>query len=216
MPREVLSISLVMAVALAVPLGSCKRGPNVKSLNTFDEDGISFSYPKNWKISRDSKLGSTGGARLVMVEGASDEVAIITALPQYGGGMSLPQYVDTMASGRTKEAKKMFKIGSVETVSSGESTRSPIFSTFGEKKLEGLGEEFSIAVLGHPVPHRANYFLIDGEGSRTFLVAQAPKERFAAAEPGFAVVFSSLRVVLSASRERAVGAPTEARARPER
>lgn len=147
----------------------------------YEKDGLSFSYPDNWRVTEDTIL--EGATRYLTLEDADNSVFIIT-LPEAGYTMDLDEYSGNFIDVLKKEVPfgEVVGEGSVEInrIIQGES-------------LKGVRKNFSIKLLGEKVPHTTDFFSVT-QGDRQALIAvQSPDEDLKAADPEFEVIFNSLK-----------------------
>ena len=167
----------VLAVWTVLLLGlvGCEKTADISSPVKYEKDNISFSYPKNWKVTEDVVQQEV---RYLFVESPGDAmfVAQIYAKPD---AVSLSEFVEWFSS----HSKEEIPIGNISESS---------FSDIEETAFSpGIKESFSVSVLGGKVPHIREYYIRESSKKVAFLIAQAATEDLGKVEPGFNLILSS-------------------------
>jgi hypothetical protein len=147
----------------------------------YRKDGLSFSYPDNWRITEDTIIDQ--GIRHVNIED-SDNSLFIVQIMSFEMTVDLEEYADTFV----KDIAAKIPVGNISGVTSEVTNRS-----ISGRNYDGVRRRYSMSLLGETVSHTVDFFLIESENSRTLLTIQAPDEDRKAAEPEFKVISDSLK-----------------------
>lgn len=168
-------IALIFLLAL---LSGCDNTPDIANPLSYSKDGITFSYPGNWRV---SDSGGTESTRYVIAEGPGDILFIAQIYPR-----DEAVELDEFAEWFSEEAGNNMPIGKADSTSF-----SAINQHFGEKRLTGVREEVSMVLLGVKVPHVREYYAEPSSDQVVFMVGQAPREDWTAVEPGLSLIIST-------------------------
>ena len=180
-------VTLVLVALLAA--AGCERRPDLEHPKRFDEGGVGFAYPGNWKVTAETSAEGavtirsisleTPGAALVMIE--EFKPAIRVELREFLE--KLLHHMNKFAAGKTRG------LVTVENLSSEPVQR----HLLGETRA-GLRYRFRMAALGERVPHTFEGYSVALADRTLVLVAQAPDEDLHRVEAGFARIFESVEV----------------------
>ena len=146
--------------------------------------GISFEYPKNWRITEDSV---TPEIHYLFVETPGDALVILQSYPT-GEADDLTAFSKEFSESATTEAP----IGKIA-----KSTFSNIPDAGG---YGWIVEDFEINLLGESVPHRRLYGSKEIGERLVFLILQAATEDYSKAEAGFQLIRDTLRDIPKAEQ----------------
>jgi len=148
---------------------------------TYVENGLSFVYADNWRVTEDEILEN--GVRYVNIED-KDNTLFIVSLFTVDDSMDLDEYAENIKATLPSEVP----IGKISEV-----TSLPVNRVIAGNNLEGIRHRFSMKLLGQDIPHTQDVFQIVGKEYAPMIVIQAPDEDWAAAEKEFQVIFDSLK-----------------------
>ena len=184
-------ISLCFAVAVCFVSASCqivekiinpvKKERKIITTKVYEKNGLSFSYPDNWKVTEDSILEE--GSRYINVEDADDSLLIITL---FGADsyVDLNEYVENFE----KNLSANIPVGKIIHGTMGETSR-----VIKGQNYNGKRYKYSISLAGENMPHTTDFFSIDGEKLNGVIMIQAPDEDWKATEKEFQVIFDSIK-----------------------
>ncbi len=165
---------LIMALLL---LSACERNARTDNPKSYNNAGIEFEYPGNWKVTEDSQQA---GFRYLSVETPGDAIVIIQIYPTKDA-LEINEFAQWFA----QAFKEEIPFGTISA------------SKFSQvKKLEGyenLTEQFSIILLGEDIPHTRIYIRKPIDNRVCLMVAQAADEDHSKVIRGFEQVFTSFR-----------------------
>ena len=144
---------------------------------SYDNAGIAFDYPGNWKISDD---GTEPQNRYVMVETPGEAITIVTLVPAEEAA-DLDGYSRVFSD----EARKNTPVGDVSA--------STFSKVTGAEDKQAQTENFTISLAGESLPHTRHYRRVASDKSVCFVLAQAADEDMDKAKPGFDLIFSTLK-----------------------
>ncbi|CAN5270217.1 hypothetical protein BH11PSE11_BH11PSE11_28180 [soil metagenome] len=180
MQRTFISRALGLAGALSVlmfMLPGCEVAADVSAPAKYDANGISFAYPKNWKITQDEKFDQI---HQITVESPGAAVFIATVAP----GQTYESLADfaTAFAKAAEAAVPMGMLGKTERIKSEDSPENRI------------AEKFSMSIAGVEVPHLREYRLLNAKARSAYLVSQTADEDRAMTSPGFALMQKSFAI----------------------
>ena len=143
----------------------------------YNEENISFSYPKNWTYSGDvtKKVVSA-----IIVESPKDAMCtiLIYAKPQRE---SFSDYVKKMSLGFNK----------TRYVNKSKSTFSKILK---EKNFSVIEEKFIASILGIEVPYSRKYFRVESDKRVVYLITHTAVEDLKIVQPGYQLIIDTFSV----------------------
>jgi len=171
---------ILLVLPLLVLFAGCgEPEANVSRPNTHLSGGITFDYPKNWKVTEDSVSPEV---HYLFVESPGDALVIFQSFPA-----DEADALSTFSRAFSKMAAEEVSIGKI------------VGSTFSDMPeadgYEGIGEDFKIVLLGESVPYQRLYGSKVIGDRQVMLKFQVPTEDFSRAEPGFDLIRTSLRSV---------------------
>jgi hypothetical protein len=165
----------------------------------YRKDDLTFAHFSNWKITEDNiTTEAVGNVRFISIEGPSDSILMATRFP-VEVVTTLEEYADYIQKGMSQEAKDL--TGGVEIVKMGEAKTTSSETQIAGALRHGLRREFDIKVLGVPVPHRAEYYLIENNEEKWFIVVQSPKEDWDGLQVGFKTILDSISIKPATAKE---------------
>jgi len=159
-------------------LFGCERVADISSPIKYENEGISFSYPRNWKVTEDVRRQDF---RYIFIESPGDAIFIVQIYSR-NDAVSFNEFVRWFSS----QSKKETPVGKME-----DNTFSTVEKTTHGEGVKGVKENFSMTLLGTQVPHIREYYTIDSNDEVAFLVGQAATEDLSKTEPGFDLILSS-------------------------
>ena len=167
--------SIFLALALGLSLGCGEPGAQVGKPKLYSKDGVTFSYPGNWKVAEDSHQP---GFRYIIVETPGDAILGIHIYPE-ALAMGLKEYAQWYAD----DTSKALPIGRITT------------SAFAPTRMSGefemIKEEFSISLLGETIPHTRHFRRKQTGSEVCYLTSQAASGDYLKASPGFDQIVNS-------------------------
>lgn len=168
------SLTLVILSLLA---GCGEQQADLISTKSHQSGSISFSYPGNWKITEDSTVVEIQN---LFVETPGEALVILQSYP-----VDIADNLTTFSQSFSFSAADETLIGDVS-----ESTFTDLSNKSGFVWIE---EEFHMTLFGETIPHRRLFGAKDIRSQRIFLVMQSASEDYAKVEPGYKLIWSSLR-----------------------
>lgn len=159
-------------------LSGCEKAADISVPASYAKESLSFSYPQNWKITEDVKQQRT---RYIFVESPGNAILIAMTYSK-DDSVSLEEFAKRFSS----QNKEELSVGKME-----QSTFSPIEKTIHGKEMKGIGESFSMTILGEQVPHIREYYTVNSNSEVAYLVTQTATEDLSKTKPGFELVLSS-------------------------
>jgi hypothetical protein len=179
------ALRLGLAVGLVALTACSERAADVDHPRTFDEGGLAFSYPGNWKV----EVTRHDRVRTINVESPGN--AIITMIEaQPAIAMDAAHYAKVMTDSMQKAVAG--KTGGVVEISV--PPPAPATRTLFGAKTRGLRYHFTLTALGQPVPHGADAWAANLPDRSLFVWAQAADDDVAKVAAGLEQVVGSLRL----------------------
>ena len=172
---------LLGVISLVLILASCEKKADISAPNIYDEQGITFSYPGNWKISSNA---SNSDVRYIILESPGDAIFIIqiysreTALP-------LNAYAKWFAEQAKKETPLADRIIG---------TFSDLTEKLNTLETGAIREAFQVKLMGQKIPHRAEYYRLEKNNQVAFLISHSSTEALEKVAPGFMLIIQSFTI----------------------
>jgi len=186
-------VKTVVLLFVALTLG-CEAKPDISRPLSYDDEGVTFKYPGNWKVTDDSRQTVEGlEFATIVVESPGSALATISVF--YGGSdldITAESFSKDAEEARVSELNDM--LGAAKPLASMSKTkvsREP--SRAKASTEEQIVHTFSISVLGESVAHRGEFHRVVGEKSLAVTYFQVPDEDRAKVDPGFALIYDTLR-----------------------
>lgn len=177
-----------VALFSALISAACQFAPVTKQ--EYRQGNLAFTHFSNWKITADETTKeAVGDVRLITVEGPNDTIFIATGFPS-DVATTLEEYAELLHKESNEGAKEV--TGGFEVVKMEDAATKPVAAQIAGETRNGLVREFDAKVLGMPVPHRVEYYMVEAGAERWFVVAQASKEDWEKSKNGFQTIFDSL------------------------
>lgn len=183
MRRAVVPLALLGFLAAA----ACERRPDLAHPRRFDEGGLAFAYPGNWKAK--TEAAATGTTRSITVESPGSGLVMIEefkpAIPIEPGKFldELLGQMKRITAGRTRGFVTIAGLAS-----------RPVERRILGAPRAGLRYTFRMAVLGEQVPHtQEGYSVVLPDRTLVFVLQVADEDR-RLVEAGFAKILDSVAV----------------------
>ncbi len=170
--------TLFITLFLLLTLSACERKPDLESPKQYDDYGISFEYPGNWKISDD---GKNGDVRYLIVNSTGDAVFMIHTF-NTPKAPKLESFAKTLSSSIAKE----MPFGEMKTESMKPANKA-------DEEI-WVKEKLSVTLLGQNLPHIREYRTVKNMKKTAFLTSQTSKDNQATVESGFKLIIQSFSV----------------------
>lgn len=168
-------VNLLLLVSLLF-VGCGEPAAKIDKPKTFDKDGLSFSYPSNWKVEEDSHELA---ARYVSIETGGD--ANTTILVFHESEQTLQEFADEIGAS-LKEGLPI--TGRVSEAHS---------KTVQGKKFDGIKDLITASVLGDPLEFTAEFYLLEQGKQKLYFMSMVATEDLAQVQPGFDLILGSLK-----------------------
>lgn len=159
-------------------LPGCEEKPDIENPIRYEKDGISFSYPGNWKVTEDE---ANYDIRYLFVESTGNALLTLQIIPT-DMDFSLSEHAVNFSQSAADNIQ-------TERIDEGQFTE--IQSTENHSSWDGIKEEFSIYLPGQKVPHIRKYYHQVLDKSHVVMIYQASEEDFQTVEPGFDFILQS-------------------------
>jgi hypothetical protein len=175
---------LAAAFALAI---ACERPADLRHTKRFDEQGLAFDYPGNWRVSSHRQPVKSASMRTITIESPGHAFVILNEFTP-ALDVSLENFAKRTIEGMQREIKKK----SLRLFEMPPPTREPTGHQLLGRSQGGVRYRFTIEAPNAKVPHTADGFSVKGI-DRTILVwMQSPDKDRAQAAPGFDRILDSL------------------------
>jgi hypothetical protein len=172
--KNMIYISCLVFVSLWL-VGCGERSAEIDNPRAYNNAGLEFEYPRNWKVTEDIQQGEL---RYLFVESPGNALLII-------------QIVSADDALDIQDFAKSFTQSAKEETPIGNFTGSVFGSVNKSGGYEILTEQLSIALLGEKIPHTRTYRRKPVANRVCFIIAQVADEDLLKVTKGFELVFSS-------------------------
>ena len=157
--------------------GCFEQTAKISEPKGYDSNQISFEYPQNWEITEDTY---TPIWHNIFLETPGDALVICQSFRS-----DLAEDLDTFAKSFSENARTETPIGKFSN---------SVFKTMRkETDHEWIYEQFDLSFFGEVVPHQRIYGTKKIADRQVFLIFQVANEDFSKAEPGFKLIWNTLR-----------------------
>jgi hypothetical protein len=178
------------ALLASAVCAACLSAPVVKQ---YQKDGIRFSYYSNWKIAKDAPVNGRADAKIINVEGPNHAVIILICMPP-STTQTLEQFASALAKNRDEAIEAKLTFGGVKTAEVSKGTSRPTTGRVAGRDRAGILQEFSLDLLGQPVPHQAWYYVVEGTKYKTMVLSQVSTEKADQTRAGSELILSTLTI----------------------
>jgi len=161
--------------ALLFTLAACS---SPRTVDTYDKNGLRFSYPSNWMVTTDMRIPGNERVREVVVSGPDHALLLLFCFPE-ATNVSLESFAASAAKGRAGVVKAPF-------------TARAVTARIAGQEAPGIEQAFDLEILGQRLPHRASYYLVHVPGFKVLVGAQAAQQHLATVRPSWQKVFDTL------------------------
>ena len=186
-------IYVVLAAGLSALVISCEPKADLENIQGFSVDGISFSLPGNWSVTRDETTVQDGEIRHIYVESPGDALVILLEYTP-GVDLTVDEFAAEYMRNVDEEAKDVFSIGPIQPIAASGGTRARIEDPIAGALSEGVEISFGISVLGEVVPHKCRIFKHETNHSDVFIISQVAEEDWYLVSEGFRLIGKTLEV----------------------
>lgn len=172
--RTLLIIMTVLSLAFPT---LAEPSPALKNPQLYNQKGLSFSHPGNWKVTEDS---ADEGIRTIFVEDEGDAIYAIQIFEKGVASADLQEFARAFSSTAAKELPNGMTVSP--------SKFQKITGVVNGQSLNGIGEKFAIIYLGVETPHVREYYLVKSDTHSSFLTSQVAAEDEKEANPAFALM----------------------------
>ena len=119
------SIYVVLVAGLSALVISCEPRADLENIQAFSADGISFSLPGNWSVTRDETTVQGREIRLIYVESPGDALFMLL---EYTPGVDLTadEFAAEYMRNFDEEVKDILSIGPIQPIAVSDGTRARI------------------------------------------------------------------------------------------
>lgn len=173
----------ILGAALSVLPACSERLADLDKPKTYQQDGVSFVYPGNWKVTEDTTIEN---ARFIFLESTAEAIIKVEIYP-FDESYELEEFVELDIESLNEEYPKMFNISNSHAVS-------PTVTSLANVDLEGFKYEFTISLLGVDVPHVSSYYQFNSETQAAYISQQVSVEDLGKVVGGFHLVLESFKI----------------------
>lgn len=159
---------------------ACEKMADVASPQVYSKGSLSFSYPGNWEITEDEKIGTPNDeSKIINLESPGDANVMI-CLYDFEDDETLVEFATELTRDMASGIEDSIPLSEVGKLDFGKVTKQGISGP-----LEGLSSKIPIIFLGQKVPHVLEFFRLEKQGKTVFIVFQSSEEVLKKTEPGF-------------------------------
>jgi hypothetical protein len=180
---------VTLALVGLLAAAGCERRPDLQHPRRFDEGGLAFAYPGNWKVTVEKQTPAAVTVRQITVESPGTSILMIEEFTP-AIQVETKEFLDRLLGHMNQAAAG--KTRGIMTVA-GLASQPHVRSILGQART-GLRYQFQIAVLGEKVPHTWDGYTVALPTRTLVFVAQAPDDERGRVGAGFDLVLESLEV----------------------
>jgi len=178
---------VLAALAMAVVCVACTRKPTIQQ---YQKDGIQFSYPSDWAVTKDAPVDGNANVRAINIEGPDNAVIVMICLPA-SSNQTLEEYAAAVAKSRDAAIEGKLSLGPLKGAEV-RGTSGPTTGKVAGQEQQGILQQFTINLLGTQVPHEAKYFVVQGSRYKTIIMSQVATASAAATHPASELILNTL------------------------
>ena len=182
---------LFITTALSLGLVACS--PKAPTIQTYQKNGVQFSYYSDWKIAKDAPVEGKPNVRSILLKGPNHAVVTLICVPP-SSTQTLEQYAQAVAGRRKTNIENRLSIGSVKTAEVDKGSSEPVTGKVAGRDQTGIHQQFSIELLGNAVLHDVNFFMLRGTQYKVMIMSQVPQKSSQSSQPGIELIVDSLRI----------------------
>jgi len=176
--RFVKAITLFLVSCTLIACG--EPAADISKPSNYNKNGIDFSYPSNWEVTEDSQVEDV---RYLFIETPGDAIVIMQLYTQENAS-DLQEYAEWFSSVSKEETPL------AERITKNFST---VVLKTNNGSIKGVRENFSIKLVGINIPHRIDYYRINGKQYAAYIICQSATEDLKKVAPGFALITKSFK-----------------------
>ena len=149
----------------------------------YENKGISFKYPGNWKVTKDIEEDSF---RYLFIESPGEAIVRIEIYLN-DESLSLREFAELSIDVFKSELPKIFKVKDLRKVD-------PVQNSVSSNSYDRYKYQFNLNGIGVSIPHTQEYFLTKSDFYSTFIMNQSADEDVELVSGGFELLLNSLIV----------------------
>lgn len=171
----------ICLIGIVVIFASYAEGADSSASIAYENNGVGFSHKENWKVTGDEEEDDL---RYMFVEGPVESLFIVLIYLQQDA-VTLNEF----AGGFSEQMNEEYSIAEGTQVEF-----SDIEKITHDVSLKGIREELSIGLLGQSIPHRREYYRVEGGNKVAFLISQVATQDIGTVDAGFDVLIGSFSI----------------------
>jgi hypothetical protein len=173
------------------------RPPELRDPERFTSHGLSFDYPRNWKIDKED---ASEGCFSVHLETAMGSVCCVTVMVP-NVGMELAEYAEAAVGGFHDGLGEAFRLGPIRPLGCDGWIVDPVTHRVAGKDRKGVRLDVKARGLGESIESRFEIWHVDEPDHCVFVLTNSTEvDRWDVEQPGYEVVLHSLAVAASVAR----------------
>ena len=172
--------SLWVCLLLLLFFSACEKMADVGSPQVYSEGSLSFSYPGNWQISLEEKIGTPDDESKIINLGSPGDANVIISLYDFEDDETLMEFATELSRDMASEIEDIIPLSEVGKMDFSKVTREGTSGPW-----EGLSNKIPVVFLGQKVPHILEFFRLEKQGKTVFIMFQSSEETLEKTEPGF-------------------------------
>ncbi|MBI4977726.1 MAG: hypothetical protein HZC28_09600 [Spirochaetes bacterium] len=158
----------------------------------YEKDGVTFTVPEGWKVTRDKTSGDDTTTRIISLESSKNTTMFITVWQPKSSG-SIAQYADSWVKYREKMLPKTYGIGPIRLAKVIMQNTMVNKGAVQKRSFTGIYNEFIVKLPVFTIPYFSQVADISTSKATVFVLVQAPKKEIAALS-AFSEILESLTV----------------------
>jgi hypothetical protein len=174
-------------MVLGLALAACPS----RRVETYQKDGVRFSYLSGWSVKKDAPLQKNNKVREIVFDGPNHSVLMLLCFPE-SSNVSLESMAAGVSKRRSASVAKKMTFGPLEVGKETGSTSRPVTGKISGQDLVGIEETFNLETPGRSNPFQVHFFLLHTAGLKVVIMTQVAVRHLERVQPGWQKIFDTL------------------------
>ncbi|WP_444995846.1 hypothetical protein [Aliikangiella sp. IMCC44359] len=178
------SINAFAFLLLFFLVAACsEKKADLEKQKTYEKQGLSFTYPANWKVTEDSV---NEGVRFIFIESPGAAITKIEVYPKEES-FDLKEFVKLDIDAIKQGMPGIFDLD--------DNTMEQIETFINGISFGGYKYEYNVSVVNIDIPHISEFYLYSSELKNAYITNQVAVEDFEKVKEGFRLVLSTFNLI---------------------